>query len=139
MNKLKINEVSVFVVIVVSIFTIVLGIYSCLSYVTEPDYALAEVGDSVTITANITPAAYPQDVEWKLEWDEENTNSTQYGIVKKYDPLGNVGMEVNGNEVTLTLIKYHTFFAIKTTVYMKLTCTSAVNSDLIATCLIKIG
>ena len=102
------------------------------------DVAFADVGDTFLLSATVEPADAYQGVEWTLAWDEEKTSSITYAVIKNKDPYDYIGLDIDGLNCTLTVIKYHKV-VIKYTVYLILTCTSTWDSSKSATCSIKLG
>lgn len=109
-----------------------------IAFATESEAVAASVGDSQMVTFIASPIEACQDCTWTLTWDQTNTSAITYSVIKDKNPYDYLSLDTDGCSCTITVLKYHKV-AITYTVYLTLTATSTENTDLSATCTIKLG
>ncbi len=134
--------------VMVIIMCFVIACVLCLTFPNEPtadiafaasnEATAAAVGDTKTVTFMAYPIDSCQGCTWELTWDAEKTSAITYSVIKSKNPYDYLGVAIDGSSCTLSVLKYHKV-GITYTVYLTLTATSTENTNLSATCSIKLG
>lgn len=109
-----------------------------IAFAAENEAVAASVGDYETVTFTAYPIEACQDCTWTLTWDKDKTSAITYSVIKSKNPYDYIGLSIEGSNCTVSVLKYHKV-GITYTVYLTLTATSTENTDLSATCSIKLG